>query len=565
MNQYPDKDGEINAAEHSQSPHGSEEISLPETESTTDAPAGNGLSSAPAGHKADDFSEADDFSSEDDFNEDGGFFDEDESHLPEFKGDEDFASMFAGTEVAVTSVKKGEKLKAIIVSIPTDGEHIILDVGPKNIGMIEKRELLNKDGELELKVGDCVEANVVSVKNGEVLLSRTLSAKHQSSEDLQVAFKNKIPLKGKVIGENKGGFDLTILGKKAFCPVSQMDTAYIEDKTKYLGKDFEFLIEKLENGGRDIVVSRSALLKIQEEKKIKALIATMTPNSIFTGNVVQIREFGAFVDLGGIQGMVHISHVSHSRVSDINEELSIGDQVSVKILNVERINEKYKISLSMKDAQENPWDAFERNMKTGDSCQGRVVKLMNFGAFVELIPGVEGLIHISQLSWERNVRHPNEVVNEGDIVQVSILSIDPETRRISLSMKDIEADPWYNIADKYPVGKTVEGTVERLRNFGAIVNLAPGLSGLIPISDLKNTFQDGYRKKCCPPNKLAVVIREVDTSGKKISLALPQSNSDTEDSRNYQEYMQEKKIQPEETQVVGSFGSLLMEKLKRNN
>ncbi len=480
---------------------------------------------------------------------------------PQFDNQE-FASMLDQSDMSVSSIKMGAAIKAVVSSIPESGGHFFVDIGSKGVGMIEKREFMDEDQNLTVKVGDMVEANVVSKRNGEVVLSKVLSRKMESAHALENAFKNKIPVRGKVVKDNKGGFEVAIAGKKAFCPVSQIDLKFVEDKSEYMNNEYEFLITKLE--GHNVVVSRSDLLKIDEAKKIQALTASITPNSIFTGEVVKILDFGAIVDLGGIQGMVHVSQLSYSHVTDVKEEVSIGDQVQVKVLSMEQVNGKHKIALSIKDAQEDPWETIDKYFKTGNSYKGKVTKLMDFGAFVELKPGLEGLIHVSEMSWEKKVNHPSEVVKEGDIVSITIKRIDYDKQKMSLSMKDVEDDPWYNVKSRYPVGSTHQGTVERLKNFGAIVALSPGLSGLVPISALRNAHGEAYRKKCCPPNEIEVSIIDIDMEAKKILLSLPDLKEGSEDQKDYEEYMKAQKKSAPKEKSMGNFGELLMEQFNKN-
>ncbi len=484
---------------------------------------------------------------------------------------EDFAQLLQQSEMTLNIIQVGKKVQGSVCAIPENSTHVLIDLGAKSAGIIPKNELFDDEGKLSVKIGDKVEASVISNKHGEILLSKTMARRASSPDEIISAYKNKIPVKGKVIKENKGGFEISVLGKKAFCPISQIDLTFVEDKAPYIGKEYDFLIEKLDLSSNNIVVSRSVLLKKDEEKRINKLMESVKLGSILTGKVSEIRDYGAFVDLGGITGMVHISEISFGHIENIKEALNIGDEVQVKVLYVEKEREKdrYKISLSIKEATENPWDSVLQNYKISNSYQGKVVRLMNFGAFVELKSGLEGLVHISEMSWAKRINHPSEIVQVGDIVSTTILSIDETNQKMSLSMKDISEDPWNNIRSKYPVGQTIKGTVEQLRNFGAIVTIAPGLSGLVPISSLKRVLGDAYRKKSCPQNELFVTIQEINEEEKKILLDLQDTEDKSGEQKDYNEYIkktaQGQSNSDKKPTQMGSLGQLLAEKLKEED
>jgi small subunit ribosomal protein S1 len=447
--------------------------------------------------------------------------------------------------------------------------------GGKSTGVIEKIELLDENGQLKYKVGDVLEAYVVARRGGEVQLSNQMSQSLKSADDLERAQAQGIPLRGRVVKAVKGGFEVTVLGKTAFCPVSQIDTRFTADEgAEHLGKEYEFLVEKVEERGRNIVVSRAALLRVQAERRTKELMASLTPETVLPGTVTELRDFGAFVDIGGVEGLVHISALSHGRVAHPSEVVKQGDKVQVKVLKVERDEKgRPKISLSMKAATQDPWDRINDLVEGGKVYAGRVVNLMPFGAFVEVVSGVEGLLHISELSWTKRVHHPSEVLKIGDTVNVAVKDIDTVKKRLSLTMKQPEDDPWYAVATKFPVGEVRQGKVEKLKPFGAIVELAAGVTALLPLAVLKRKFGEAYRHATSPGKDLEVRVVNVDTEQRKILLTLADIEEEDSDRKNYEEYLvaeraaKEAAAQQNEAPVgerIGSFGALLSSKLRQS-
>jgi small subunit ribosomal protein S1 len=463
----------------------------------------------------------------------------------------------------------GEKIKGLISLIPSGGD-ILVDLGGKSSGIIEKQELVDADGKVTVKVGDLVEAFVISKKGGEILLSHKMSQQLKSIEDLEAAKARGLPVRGKVLKAVKGGFEVAVLGKTAFCPVSQMDTKFTENNAEHIGKDYEFLVEKVEEKGRNIVLSRAALLRAQAEERTRQLLADLKPETVLDGTVTELRDFGAFVDLGGVEGLVHVSALSHARVAKPADVVSRGDRVRVKVLKIEKDDRgRPKISLSMKAASQDPWETMSDQVQTGKTFTGRVVNVMPFGAFVELKPGIEGLVHVSELSWTKRIHHPSDVVKVGDMVTVTVKDIDPVQKRIALTMKQVEQDPWFEAAARFPVGKEVKGVVERLKPFGAIVELAPGLTGLLPVGMIKRKFGEAYKPQTVPGKELDVKIANLDQAARKVLLSLVGVEEGDADQRDYLEYLAAEKAAAEAKPVAvdpnrqGSFGALLSARLKQ--
>ena len=490
---------------------------------------------------------------------------------PAGEAPDSFAALLAGKKDHGQRLMVGEKVKGTVSFIPPQGGDVLVDLGGKSSGLIEKLELIDESGQLKVKVGDPIEAFVLSKKGGEVLLSYKMSQQLRSAADLEAAQSKGIPVRGKVLKLVKGGFEVAILGKTAFCPLSQMDVRFSETGAEHLGKDYEFLVEKVEERGRNIVLSRAAWLRREAEAKAKELLATLTPELVLSGKVTQLRDFGAFVDLGGVEGLVHVSEMAHGRVSRPQDVVQVGETVAVKVLKIDRDPQgRPKISLSMKAALENPWDRISDHVTTSKSYQGRVVSLQSFGAFVEIRPGIEGLIHVSEMSWTKRIHHPSEVLKVGDPVTVLIKDIDPVHRRLSLSMKQAEDDPWYDVARRFPVGGVAKAKVERLKPFGVIAELAPGVTGMVPMGVIKRLFGEAYRQPCTPGRELEVRVVNLDIDQRKILLSLADVEEEEADRRDYVEYLKAQAEDQHRAQAeapaaaskTGSFGALLSAKLK---
>lgn len=475
--------------------------------------------------------------------------------------EEDFASLLAGENLGRQSIRVGGQVTGTILSINQESGTVLVEVDLQHTGVMELPELINESGEQTHHTGDTITAFVVSRKGGDLELSNSLSRTQKGAEDLRLAYQNKLPVKGRVTSENPGGFDVLVMGKSAFCPVSQIDTRYVTDKAEYVGKEFNFLIEKFEQSGRNLVVSRSALLKIEAEKKIAEIEQKLDQDYILDGTVAELLDFGAIIDLGGLTGFLHISEMSFSRINRASDFLEKGEKVRVKVISVSEKEGKKRISLSMKAAQNDPWLEASSRYEVGQSYQGKVLKLENFGAFVELEPGIEGLIHISEMSWEKRVHHPSDVLSIGDKVSVRLLSMDLSAKRISLSLKHVEEDPWIKAQTMLASGNKLTGQVEQLKGFGAIVRLTEGVTGLIPLGTLKKKFGESYRKKSSPPKELEVIVQDVNQEERKVLLSFEGVESEPDDS--YKAFLGDTKTKDKATSSArGSFGDILAAKLK---
>lgn len=493
--------------------------------------------------------------------------DEDQESSVELGSEDEFASLLEQAPELTDDLRVGAKVQGTIVSVNPSSQDVIVDIGAKGTAVISKEELL--EAGQDMTVGAPLQAVVASRRGGDIVLSKTLGKGLQAAEDLQNARDSRIPVKGKVMGENKGGFDVQIFGKKAFCPVSQMDLQFVEDKSIYLGKEFQFLITGM-RGIRDITVSRRALLQVQADERLQQILKNLDQENEFDGTVTRLEKFGAFVDIGGIEGLVHISEISHARLQHAEEALQKGAKVRVKILEAKKLDDgKTKLSFSMRALAQDPWDQVQEKYKIGSSYPGRVVSLMNFGAFVALESGVEGLVHISEISWGKRIAHPKEMLSIGDQVIVHVLSIKPESKQMAFSLKDAEQDPWRDAAQEFKAGAVVNGQVTRLKGFGAIIQLKEGVEGLLPVSIMKKASGDSYRKAFSPPKEVQVRIAQLDSESRKILLSLPDIEEDDEGARDYAEYLKERTQELQDTGLraaqkpTGSFGELLSQSMKK--
>ena len=372
--------------------------------------------------------------------------------------EEDFAALLAEyDQPGPRKLNPGDMVEGTIVSI--GAESVFVALGGKSEGVLELDQVTDADGNVTVSVGDTLEARVVDSgsKTGTILLRRTVGKGPQATEELLQAHEHGIPVEGLVTATNKGGFEVTIAGVRAFCPVSQIDTRFVENPEEHVGARYQFRITKLEAGrgkGRvDIVVSRRALLEEEAAAAAEETRAKLHEGAVLSGVVTSIKPYGAFVDIGGLEGMIHISELGHARVGDPSEVVAPGQRVEVKVLRIEAPSgdkKREKIALSLKALESDPWDDATRRLAEGTSLRGVVVRTQPFGAFVEIAPGVEGLIHISELGAGRRINHPREVVREGQEVEVRVLSIEPQKRRISLSMAPAD-DGGVSAEDMAPV------------------------------------------------------------------------------------------------------------------
>ena len=356
-------------------------------------------------------------------------------------------------EFAKNEIVRGNVVQAEVLSV--DKDYVLVDVGYKSEGLISKKEFLSTDLLIKVKKGDFIDVYIESCEDedGRMVLSKEKADKLRVWDKIEIACKEEEVIEGMLTGRVKGGLQVDI-GVKAFLPGSQIDLRPIRDLDRMIGKKFEFKIIKFNKKRGNIVLSRRVLLEQDRESKRKITLNKLKEGIIIKGIVKNLTDYGAFIDLGGVDGLLHVTDMSWGRVQNPSDILAMGQNVEVKVLKYDIKNER--VSLGMKQIQENPWNKAEKELSVGIKVSGKVVSLTDYGIFIELFPGVEGLIHVSEMSWTKRIKHPSKVVNIGDIVNALVLNIDSDNKRISLGMKQINPNPWILLAKKYPIGAVFE-------------------------------------------------------------------------------------------------------------
>ena len=423
-------------------------------------------------------------------------------------------------------LKVGSRVRGTILQVGK--EQVYVDTGTKTDGVADIKELLDDEGRLPFQEGDQVDLFVVSRKGNEIRLARSLG-REGGLEELEQAQAEGLPVEGKVKETCKGGFRIQISGRTAFCPLSQIDVRPVDDPESMVGQTLTFLINRIEERGRNIVVSRRALQEREQADSLQSFTAQTSPGDVLQGTVTRLAPFGAFVQVApGLEGLVHISEMSWSRSLNPEEIVSPGDSVPVKLLSLEDQGKgRVRIELSMKQTQADPWDEVSTRYKPGTLLTGTVTRTAPFGAFVELEPGIEGLVHISEMSYVKRVHKPEDEVSPGEAVSVVIKDIDVDKKRIGLSMRDAEGDPWVGIEDRYAKGQPVQGVLEKREPFGLFVKLEPGVVGLLPKSKM-DQVPDARLQSIKAGEPVQVSIESIDHERRRISLA-PAHASETED------------------------------------
>ena len=424
---------------------------------------------------------------------------------------DDLAKMYDET---LNKVSEHQVTEGTVISI--DKKEVIVNIGYKSDGIIPASEFrYNPD----LKIGDKVEVYVENQEDrkGQLVLSHKKARLTQSWDRVNEALDNDEVIQGYIKSRTKGGMIVDVFGIEAFLPGSQIDVHPIRDYDIFVGKTMEFKVVKINQEFRNVVVSHKALIEAELEAQKKEIISKLEKGQILEGTVKNITSYGVFVDLGGVDGLVHITDLSWGRVSDPHEVVSLDEKIHVVILDFD--DEKKRIALGLKQLTPHPWDALDPNLKVGDKVKGKVVVMADYGAFVEIAPGVEGLIHVSEMSWSQHLRSAQDFMHVGDEVEAVILTLDREDRKMSLGIKQLKSDPWEDIETKYPVGSKHTAKVRNFTNFGIFVELEEGVDGLIHISDLS------WTKKVKHPSEftsvgaeIEVVVLEIDKENRRLSL-----------------------------------------------
>ncbi|MEZ4527848.1 MAG: 30S ribosomal protein S1 [Desulfobacterales bacterium] len=469
-----------------------------------------------------------------------------------------FAELFESYNTGMKDdLQVGDKVKGEIISIGKDT--VFVNTGTKIDGAVERSELLDKDGQMPYQVGDTLDLYVTGMDENEIRLSRALSGAGGLNL-LREAYEGKLPVEGKVKAQCKGGFEIEIMQHRAFCPLSQMDVKYIEKPEDYVGSAHRFLISRIEEKGRNIVVSRRQLLAGEQEKAKAEFLGNVKIGDVLEGRVTHLAPFGAFVELfPGMEGMIHISELSWSRVQHTEDVLHPDDSVKVKIIGMEPGKKpgEMKISLSLKQAMGDPWDTAEQTFRVGERVQGKVTRVAGFGAFVEIAPGIEGLVHVSEMSYTRRVNRPEDVVQPGQTVEVMIREIDLQKKRISLSIRDAQGDPWIGIRDRYKVGQQAKGIMEKKEKFGYFVTLEPGITGLLPKSKISDSAKAGEIDHLRPGDPITVTISEIQPEVRKITLSPEGSGPKEKEADDW------RKFAGSSSDSLGSLGEKLKKAMKR--
>ena len=419
---------------------------------------------------------------------------------------------------------EGEVVTGRIISI--DKDQVLIDIGYKSEGQVRIQEFLDENGDITAKVGDAIEVMVEwwDDEDERVLLSKDKAANIKIWESIKTSYDEEGTVKGTIANRVKGGFSVDI-GVPAFLPGSQADLRPIRNLDEMVGKEFDFKILKYNRKRSNIVLSRRAILEQELEEKRTTTLATIEEGKVVEGIVKNITEYGVFVDLGGVDGLLHITDISWGRVKHPSELFSIGDPITVKILNLDLENER--VSLGMKQLAEDPWSTAAENYAVGSRVTGKVVSLTDYGAFIELEEGIEGLIHVSEMSWTRKIRHPSKVVSVGDAVEAVVLDIKPESRRISLGMKQVVPNPWDVISEKYPIGTTIEGKLKNITDFGLFIGIDEGIDGLVHISDISWTKRIKHPSELYKKGDIVqAIVLDIEKDNERFSLGIKQLQDD---------------------------------------
>ncbi|EIN2688884.1 30S ribosomal protein S1 [Escherichia coli] len=437
---------------------------------------------------------------------------------------ESFAQLFEESLKEIET-RPGSIVRGVVVAI--DKDVVLVDAGLKSESAIPAEQFKNAQGELEIQVGDEVDVALDAVEDGfgETLLSREKAKRHEAWITLEKAYEDAETVTGVINGKVKGGFTVELNGIRAFLPGSLVDVRPVRDTLHLEGKELELKVIKLDQKRNNVVVSRRAVIESENSAERDQLLENLQEGMEVKGIVKNLTDYGAFVDLGGVDGLLHITDMAWKRVKHPSEIVNVGDEITVKVLKFDR--ERTRVSLGLKQLGEDPWVAIAKRYPEGTKLTGRVTNLTDYGCFVEIEEGVEGLVHVSEMDWTNKNIHPSKVVNVGDVVEVMVLDIDEERRRISLGLKQCKANPWQQFAETHNKGDRVEGKIKSITDFGIFIGLDGGIDGLVHLSDISwNVAGEEAVREYKKGDEIAAVVLQVDAERERISLGVKQLAED---------------------------------------
>ena len=449
------------------------------------------------------------------------------SQMDDHVDPQEYARLLDLYDNSFRNIAEGEVVKGTVLKV-TPSE-VIVDVGYKSEGIIPVDEFVDETGQISVQPGDTVDVLLERTEDreGYVVLSREKAEKMKIWDEVEKAYAEKKVVIGRVIERIKGGLAVDI-GVRAFLPGSQIDVRPVRNLDALRGQELRMRVIKVNKKRGNIVLSRKVLLEEENAEKKKHTLDTLAEGKVLRGVVKNITDYGAFIDLGGIDGLLHITDMSWGRVSHPSELFKVNDEIDVIVLKYDPATER--VSLGHKQLMNDPWSNVIERYPVGARMSGKVVSLTDYGAFVELEPGVEGLIHVSEMSWSKRVKHPSKILNVGDTVEAMVLGVDPGARRISLGLKQVESNPWHELSEKYPIGTTITGKVRNLTEFGAFVEVEEGIDGLIHISDMS------WSKRLKHPSEVLkkgdtveAMVLNIDAENQRLSLGLKQLQTDVWD------------------------------------
>ena len=437
---------------------------------------------------------------------------------------EEYEQLLKLYEGSFRNIAEGEVIKGTVLKVSSSD--VVVDVGYKSEGMISVQEFLDEQGQCTVRPGDLVDVLLERTedRDGHVVLSREKAEKMKIWDEVEKAYEDRKVVLGRVIERIKGGLAVDI-GVRAFLPGSQVDVRPVRNLDALRGQELRMRVIKVNKKRGNIVLSRKVLLEDENAEKKTHTLATLEEGKVLRGVVKNITDYGAFIDLGGIDGLLHVTDMSWGRAAHPSDLFKVNDEADVVVLKFDRATER--VSLGYKQLHADPWTAVEERYQIGMRVNGKVVSLTDYGAFIELEPGVEGLIHVSEMSWSKRVKHPSKLLNVSDIVESMVLGVDPQARRISLGLKQIESNPWHQLADTYPIGSTLTGKVRNLTEFGAFVEVEEGIDGLIHISDMSWSKRLKHPSEVLKKgDEVEAMVLNVDPDKQRLSLGLKQLATD---------------------------------------